>query len=64
MISFPAPALCRGSDEDLLVAIGDVAKPGFVKRHPMENGLRLWVEGVVQEHALGKEPPRVEAGPG
>jgi hypothetical protein len=44
-ISFPAPTLCQGSDEDLFVAIGDIVYPGFVKRPPNENGLRLWVEG-------------------
>lgn len=44
-ISFPAPALCQGGDEDLLVAIGEVVYPGFVKRPPNEKGLRLWVEG-------------------
>jgi hypothetical protein len=45
IISFPAPALCQGGDEDLLVAIGDVVNPGFVRRPLGENGLRLWVEG-------------------
>jgi hypothetical protein len=44
-ISFPAPTLCQGGDEDLFVAIGDIVYPGFVKRPPKENGLRLWVEG-------------------
>jgi hypothetical protein len=45
LISFPAPALCQGGDEDLLVAIGDIVYPGFVRRPSKENGLRLWVEG-------------------
>jgi hypothetical protein len=44
-ISFPAPALCQAGDEDLLVAIGGIVYPGFVRRPPNENGLRLWVEG-------------------
>lgn len=44
-ISFPAPALCQGGDQDLLVAIGDIAYPSFVERPSNENGLRLWVEG-------------------
>lgn len=44
-ISFPAPALCQQGDEDLLVEIGDIVYPGFVKRPLNENGLRLWVEG-------------------
>jgi hypothetical protein len=45
LISFPAPALCQGGDEDLLVAIGDIVYPRFVRRPSGENGLRLWVEG-------------------
>jgi hypothetical protein len=45
LISFPAPALCQGGDEDLLVAIGDIVYPGCVKRPLNKNGLRLWVEG-------------------
>jgi hypothetical protein len=45
LISFPAPALCQGGDEDLLVAIGDIVYPGFVRRPSGENGLRLWVQG-------------------
>lgn len=45
LISFPAPALCQGGDEDLLVAIGDIVYPSFVRRPSNENGLRLWVEG-------------------
>lgn len=45
LISFPAPALCQGGDEDLLGAIGDIVYPGFIRRPSGENGLRLWVEG-------------------
>lgn len=41
----PAPPLCQGGDEDLLVAIGEIVYPGFVRRPSGENGLRLWVEG-------------------
>jgi hypothetical protein len=37
--------MCQGGDEDLLVAIGGVVYPDFVRRPPNENGLRLWVEG-------------------
>jgi hypothetical protein len=44
-ISFRAPELTQGGDEDLLVAIGEIVYPGFVTRSPDENGLRLWVEG-------------------
>lgn len=45
MISFPAPALCQGADEDLLVEVGAVVFPGCIKRWPGENGLRIWVDG-------------------
>ncbi len=37
--------MCQGGDEYFLVAIGGVVYPGFVRRAPNENGLRLWVEG-------------------
>jgi hypothetical protein len=45
LLSFPSPALCQGGDEDLLVQIGGIVYPDFVRRSPNENGLRLWVEG-------------------
>lgn len=45
LISYPAPALCQGGDEDLLLAIGDIVMPGFISRPSGENGLRLWMEG-------------------
>jgi hypothetical protein len=45
LISFPAPALCQGGDEDLLVALAEIVYPGFVRRSSAENGLRLWIEG-------------------
>jgi hypothetical protein len=45
LISFPAPALCQGGDEDLLIAIGEIVYPGFVRRPSGENGLRMWIEG-------------------
>lgn len=44
-ISFPAPTLCQGGDEELLLAIGGTVYPGVVRRHPDANGLRLWVDG-------------------
>ncbi len=46
MISYPAPLLCQGADEDLLVNMGEVIFPGFVRRHDGENGLRLWVDAT------------------
>ncbi len=45
MISYTAPELCQRADEDLLLVMGDIIFPGFVRRHDGENGLRLWVEG-------------------
>ncbi|NMI00160.1 hypothetical protein [Pseudonocardia acidicola] len=52
MISFPAPALCQGADEDLLIEIGGVVFPGCIKRSQGENGLRLWVEGGPTDPAV------------
>jgi hypothetical protein len=46
VISFKAPDLCQGADEDLLVGMGEIVFPGFVTRHQGENGLRLWVDGT------------------
>ncbi len=55
MISFPAPALCQGADEDLLLEIGSIMFPGCITRWPGENGLRLWVEGKPTDPAAGAE---------
>lgn len=55
MISFPAPALCQGADEDLMVEIGEYVFPGCIKRWPTENGLRLWVTGEPTDPAAAKE---------
>ena len=46
MIYVKAQKLCQGSDEDLLLTMGEIIYPGFVRRHEGENGLRLWVEGT------------------
>lgn len=43
-ISFPAPALVQGSDEEVLVEMADIIFPGAVDRGN-GNGLRVWVEG-------------------
>lgn len=45
VVSYPAPALCQGSDEDVLLQVGEVVFPGFVKRPEKGNGLSLWVAG-------------------
>lgn len=49
VISYPALELCQHEDEELLCAIGELLYPGFVRRTPDENGLRLWVEGSKPE---------------
>jgi len=51
MISFPAPALCQFSDQELLVWLGQAIFPGFVEMPSNENGLRLWVEGEPPDDA-------------
>jgi len=45
MISYPAPALCQGSDVEVLLHIGSIVFPERIKRDPSENGLRIWIEG-------------------
>lgn len=45
VISYPAPEMCQGADEDLMVRIGEVVFPGRIQRWPTENGLRIWVDG-------------------
>ena len=51
---FPAPALCQGADEDLLIEIGATIFPDFVQRVPNANGLRLRLEGDYKDDALLK----------
>jgi hypothetical protein len=51
MVSVSAPELVQGADEDLLLAMGDIIFPGFVKRREGENGLCLWVEGNAKDGA-------------
>lgn len=48
----PAPALCQGADEDLMVEMGGVIYPGFVDRVPGANGLRLTLEGDYRDECL------------
>lgn len=45
MISYPAPLLCQGADEDAMMQVGSIMFPGRISRHPGENGLRIWAEG-------------------
>lgn len=50
----PAPALCQGADEDLIIEMGAVIFPGFVQRNPGANGLRLKLEGDYKDDSLLK----------
>ena len=47
----PAPLLCQGADENLLLELGSVFFPGFVARHPDGNGLRLVMDGDYADDA-------------
>lgn len=48
----PAPTLCQGADEDLMIQMGTIIFPGFVQRFPDENGLRLRLVGDYRDHSL------------
>lgn len=55
MIAYiPAPALCQGADEDLIIEMGAIIFPGFVERNPSANGLRLKLEGDYRDDSLLK----------
>jgi hypothetical protein len=51
---FPAPALCQGADEDIIIEIAATVLPDFVQRNPSMNGLRLKVEGDYRDESLLK----------
>jgi len=42
---FPAPELCQGPDENLIISIGAIVFPSFVQRNRQVNGLQLSVDG-------------------
>jgi hypothetical protein len=44
-VSFRAPELVQGSDEDALLTIAGVVSPGLISRNKHEGGLSLWVHG-------------------
>lgn len=48
----PAPALCQGADEDLIIEMGAIIFPGFVQRNPSANGLCLKLEGDYKDDWL------------
>lgn len=50
----PAPALCQGADEDLIIEMGAVIFPGFAERNPAANGLRLKLDGDYKDESLRK----------
>jgi hypothetical protein len=45
VISYNAPELCQGADQELLLVMGNAIFRGFVRRDEDEGGLRLWVAG-------------------
>jgi hypothetical protein len=49
VIGFPAPALCQGADEDLMIQLGMIIFPECLRRWPRENGFRIWVDGSPDE---------------
>jgi hypothetical protein len=51
---FPAPALCQGADEDLLIEMGATIFPDFIQRVPGANGLRLRLQGNYRDDSLMK----------
>ncbi len=51
---FPAPALCQGADENLIIEMGAIIFPGFVQQNPGTNGLRLQLEGDYKDESLLK----------
>lgn len=48
----PAPKLCQGSDENLLIEMGETIFDGLVDRMPEGNGLRLRIPGDYMDSAL------------
>lgn len=50
----PAPELCQGADEDLMIEMGAVIYPGFIDRIPGKNGLHLTLEGDYRDERIVK----------
>ena len=51
---FPAPTLCQGADEDMIIKLGGIIFPDFIHRNVVENGLRLKLEGDYMDESLLK----------
>ncbi len=54
VISYRAPQLCQGRDEEVLSRIAEVIFPGTLKGWPRENGFWLWVEGEETNEATAE----------
>jgi hypothetical protein len=52
--NIPAPALCQGADEDLIIEIGAIIFPEFVQRNPTSNGLHLNLDGNYKDSSVVK----------
>lgn len=50
----PAPALCQGADEGLVIKIGEIIFPDFVQRLPETNSLYLELNGDYKDDFLIK----------
>jgi hypothetical protein len=51
----PAPALCQGADEDVILEISEIVFPDFVHRNKHKNGLQMKVAG----NYLDKSRPKI-----
>ena len=50
----PAPALCQGADEDLIIEMGVTIFPGFIQKNSNAKGLWLKLEGNYKDESLLK----------
>lgn len=48
----PAPALCQGADEDLIIKLGAIIFPEFIKKNSNMKGLCLKIEGNYKDDSL------------
>lgn len=53
-VSFPAPRLAQGSDEEALLEIADAMYPGLISRGEGDSRLNLWVQTPGEDHDLGE----------
>ncbi len=50
----PAPELCQGADEDLIIKMGEFIFPDFLHRNSSRNGLCLKIEGDYKDDSLSR----------